>query len=269
MSFDDDIALTPVGDATFAGTGPDSWSVHIGLNGGYGAAVLLHAVQLAVGEPDKPPRALTVQYLRAFPAGPFTIATEVTRRGRNVTFAAARLDQAGKTVLRATAVLARGADGLDYDDTVRPRLAPPESVPTRIADPATAPPPFVQNYDTRLVSEVLRGGPRAEVHGWLRLHEPRPVDACVLAAMADALPPASFGRVEAPGGADDRAAGAVPPAERLRERAARRLGAGRCDDDGRGRGIPRGGLPPVGTRRPSARPVAPARQHARLTATGP
>lgn len=198
MSFDDDIALTPVGDATFAGTGPDSWSVHIGLNGGYGAAVLLHAVQLAVGEPDKPPRALTVQYLRAFPAGPFTIATEVTRRGRNVTFAAARLDQAGKTVLRATAVLARGADGLDYDDTVRPRLAPPESVPTRIADPATAPPPFVQNYDTRLVSEVLRGGPRAEVHGWLRLHEPRPVDACVLAAMADALPPASFGRVEAP-----------------------------------------------------------------------
>jgi acyl-CoA thioesterase len=220
VGFHEDIALETVSGprphatdevttTRFAGNGPASWGVIIGLNGGFGAAVVLSAMTAAAeaardeaatggAPPRQPARSVTVQYLRAFAPGPFLIDADVVRRGRSTTFTAARLVQDDRVVLAATAVFAAPGRGLEFDDGQRPAIVPPATLVGRV-DAEPDPPPFVHNYDMRLASPVLQGGPVAEVHGWMRLASPtEPLDACVLAAMADALPPASFGRATAP-----------------------------------------------------------------------
>jgi acyl-CoA thioesterase len=62
--------------------------------------------------------------------------------------------------------------------------------------------PVHARYDARRAfgGELFAGGERAEGGGWIRLSDgDRPLDAPLLAAYADAWPPAVFARLAAPG----------------------------------------------------------------------
>jgi acyl-CoA thioesterase len=71
-------------------------------------------------------------------------------------------------------------------------VAPPEACPPRGGSPI----PIHERYEQRFaIGPLPFTGPRtreARTGGWLRLAEPRPLDAALLVAYADAWPPSLF-----------------------------------------------------------------------------
>ena len=73
--FDRDTALTPLGDGRYAGRIDTGWWIERGPNGGYIAAIVLRGLALAVGDPERTPRSLTVHYLAPPREGPCEMHT--------------------------------------------------------------------------------------------------------------------------------------------------------------------------------------------------
>jgi hypothetical protein len=84
---------------------------------------------------------------------------------------------------------------MSFADRAPPRLPPPEEcVPLKERHPIAV---ELQNrYDSRigLGGEFYSGAERAVIGGYIRLHEPRTVDALTVAAFTDAFPPPIFAR---------------------------------------------------------------------------
>ncbi len=201
--FDDDIAVAPVvapaGLATpsemwFGATmSPDHWVIN-GPNGGYLAAVLAHAVDRCLDEPSRQMRSLSVHYLRAPSAGDALVGVEVVRSGRSVTFCRVRLVQDGEVELLATGAWGTRRAGVEHDRWAMPIVdGPPERCPSidevRGADPL----PLHGQWDLRAAEGRMFGGASsADLSWWIRPRIPRPLDAPLVAAMTDALPPPIF-----------------------------------------------------------------------------
>ena len=190
-----DTAVRPLGDGRYAATIDPAWKVER-PNGGYVAAVLLRAVTAEVDDPVRPPRSLTVHYLRPPADGEVEVEVTVERAGRRMTALSARLTQGGKPI--ALALVAAGQardDAFSHDDAPPPDVPPPEDCPALPEPPF--PIPIRQNFDSRLAlgSPIFSGAPDGEAvtGGWMRLREPVPVDAEYLAQIADAWVPAVFG----------------------------------------------------------------------------
>ncbi len=96
MRFDEDTALAPAGDGVWAATLTDTWEVVRGPLGGYVAAIVLRGLVLAVGDPARTPRSLTVHFLRPPAPGPALVRAQVERAGRALSTATARLEQDGR-----------------------------------------------------------------------------------------------------------------------------------------------------------------------------
>ena len=186
MGFDTDVTLRPAGAGTFDVEVPAHWRIGPGAtNGGYVAAVLTRALEAAVADPERPPRSLTVHYLAACGHGPARIATTVERDGRSMTTLSARMAQGDATVALALAAFGRPRPGLDFQDQPMPEAPPPEAVPAW--EPVAGAPTFASRWEHRV---CIGGTPftraaRAVSGGWVRLREPRIVDAGQLAAMSD------------------------------------------------------------------------------------
>jgi acyl-CoA thioesterase len=180
---------------------PSSFIVR-GPNGGYLAAVLLRAMSMRVADtgddPIRPPRSLTVHYARAPVAGPATVTTELVRVGRSLVTCSARLDQFGKPALAALAAFSPAWTGPQWQHDPPPVVAGPDTVGLPVRD--RPPLPFSSYWDLRYAFGTPPGGksPTADTGGWIRLAEPEPIDAIVVAAMADAWFPAAFAIVDAP-----------------------------------------------------------------------
>jgi acyl-CoA thioesterase len=168
-----------------------AWWVVRGPNGGYVAAVVLRAMQDAVGDAGRAPRSLTVHYVAPPAEGPCEIDVTVERAGRSLSTLSARLRQGHR--LRALALGAFSAPwrtGLALHHARMPAAAPPEATPPM--------PPreggelaLHGRYEYRwaLGGAPFSSAPEAVVGGWIRLRDPHPVDAAVAAAITDAWPP--------------------------------------------------------------------------------
>ena len=198
MNFDELTAVSRTGDDTFTtNIDPSSFIVR-GPNGGYLAAVALRAMTERLSDPSRAARSLTVHYPAAPQAGPTTITTEVVRLGRALATMTARLEQDGKPMVVATAAFSPPWDSVAFNDT-----APPDVVSVEHAEHREMqnPLPFIDYWDERFAIGPAIGtgiAARAETGGWLRLREPQPIDAIVVAAMADAWPPAVFTKLPNP-----------------------------------------------------------------------
>jgi acyl-CoA thioesterase len=194
--FDADTAVTPLGDGRYEASLAESWWVGRGPNGGYLSAVLLRALQTEV--PDRPPRSLTVHFLRPPAAGSALIELTIERTGSRATFLAARLVQGGELQAHALAVLSDPWPGPAYEAARMPEAAPPHALPELPRGEAV--PPFFENY--RAVPAFGDppfggdGSPRSGV--WLAAAEPRPLDAPLAAAFLDAWFPMPFTLLEKP-----------------------------------------------------------------------
>jgi acyl-CoA thioesterase len=194
------IAVQDEGQGRQAVTLDAAWTAPAGLNGGYIAAVVLQAMQAAVGRPERHPRSLTLQYLSAPVPGDAVVEVTEERSGRTMTNASARLVQEGTTRIVALAALAG-----EYPGSVE-FATPPPSLPVAgdvdVLDWGTDLFPIARQFDYRpAIGPVpLRDRPvdEAVTGGWLRLREPRALDGPLIAQYLDAWWPASFVRVEVP-----------------------------------------------------------------------
>jgi acyl-CoA thioesterase len=196
--FDTDTAVEDLGGGRFGAEMNERWWVERGPNGGYVAAVVLRAIQAAVGT-ERAPRSLTVHFPSAPLSGPVEVAVGVDREGRSASFVSARMEQEG--VLRASALAMLGAEraGPEFSELEMPTVEPPAELYS--PDPATIDgmPPLLGNYSFSLaLGEPAFQGAEARNGAWLRTREPRELDAPLAAAMLDAWFPAPFVRLRAP-----------------------------------------------------------------------
>lgn len=193
--FDRAIAATPVHAAPgqYAVEFSADWNAPAGPNGGYLAAMVLNAMQLALDEPERVPRSLTLHYLRPPQPGPGTIAVATERAGRTMTTLSARVEQGGKTMVVALAALGASRPSvIEFAEPMPEVPRPDELTPMPKVDEA---PPIAHRFDLRPLPGPwpFTGADRAELAGWAQLPEPRELDALLLAIASDIwLPPVFF-----------------------------------------------------------------------------
>lgn len=212
VTFDESIRPRSIGAGRYQVSLDPSWWVDVGPNGGYLAAVLTRASELEAAQlgVDHRPASISVHYLRAPGVGPAEVQTRLIRTGRTTTVLAVDLIRNAADVL-VTALITLVAPAADGG---------PSPAPATVWQPPTAPavhetpvqslyagnaPTYLDHWELR----PLRGhlpfrAPRQEltepleVSGWIRLREDRPVDASLLATMADAWAPVVFGVLDKP-----------------------------------------------------------------------
>ncbi|HKP90860.1 MAG TPA: thioesterase family protein [Thermoleophilaceae bacterium] len=195
MGFEHDTAVRRTADGGFEADIPDErWWVAAGPHGGFVAAIVVNALTAALDDPARPIRSLTIHYPAAPRVGKLEIAVSVERVGRSTAYLSARVEQGGRLVALALAAFSSAFPGPDFQTAAMPDVPPPEEVePQRLPGA----PRFTHNFEYRF---AIGGPPFQEAEhttsgGWLRLAEPRPLDAPIAACFTDAWPPAVFWRL--------------------------------------------------------------------------
>jgi acyl-CoA thioesterase len=199
VAFDADTAVTPADDGSYAGSVADGWSTPRGPLGGYVMAIVLRAMQEAVGDGARQPRSFTAHFLRPPVVGPIIVRPVVERAGRSLTSVSARLEQDGRLVALGLAAFSVAWPGPLHADTPMPEVAPPDERRPPGPLPSGDRPAFTERLtmQERFGDPPFSGSDRGEVGGWLALREPRPVDALTLCVLADAWFPAPWPLLQA------------------------------------------------------------------------
>jgi len=200
LSFDDDIALRPVGEGAYEGDIQGRWFSPRGPLGGYVMGIVLNAFALAVDDPARTARSATMHFLRPPSAGPATVRTTIERTGRTLTSISGRLEQDGKLMGIALGAYSTPWESPLLEDAPMPDVEPPDGrETTRRRVPGAQPPPFVDRmvFQRRFGYDLFSQAEHAEVGGWLGLQEERALDAPAIAVLADAWFPAPWPRLKA------------------------------------------------------------------------
>jgi acyl-CoA thioesterase len=167
----------------------ERWNVVRGPNGGYLAALLLDTMQQRLNDSARRPRVLSLQYPKVPAVGPVELRTQVSRSGRSMSWLAAELWQKGELCVAARAAFSADWPSIAYDVSVPPLLP---------ADARARPvlqglPTFASHYHYRsLFATPLSSEGADAVGGYIRLREPEPYTAPLLAALCDAWFPSTF-----------------------------------------------------------------------------
>ncbi len=191
--FDRDTAVSDLGAGRYDVRLDPGWWIVRGPNGGYLAAILVRAMKAAIDDPARGLRSLTVHYLRPPKEGPAEVLVALERTGRSLSTVSARLVQDGAVQALALAAFSKPRQSDSLHHAVMPEVQPPEAIPPRDANSSV---PIHALYDER---PAFGHGPwspergsEAVTGGWIRLDEARALDDPLIAAYADAWPPAVF-----------------------------------------------------------------------------
>lgn len=185
-------ALTRQGEGSFSAELDPGWFV-TGPNGGYLAALLMRAAQSVPAAEGRPPRSMAIHYPQVGVAGAVLLDVEVTRAGRSLVFTTVRMHQSERLLAQAMVALGAGRSDHTFQDVRPPVVAAPEDI-AEVPAPAGMSVPIGERFHYRGQAPELFSADNSEFWCWLRLADPRPVDAAVLALMVDALFPAMFFR---------------------------------------------------------------------------
>ncbi|MCP5024744.1 MAG: thioesterase family protein [Actinomycetia bacterium] len=191
---DQETAIVEAGEGRWTADVSPRWNIGDNPNGGYAAVILLTSLLAEVPHPD--PLSVTTHYLRPPRTGNAELLTEGVRAGRRTSTATGRLVQDDKPRL-----LMLGTFGdLSAPDDDRELAVPPPDIPP----PGECAPrasleqgvhlPIVDRIEARVHPGNAVAGTldRAEVSGWIRFADGRPVDSRGLVLLADAFPPSVF-----------------------------------------------------------------------------
>ncbi len=197
-NFDDAIALSSDdssdGDEmVWHGHLTHDWSIGPVPNGGYSGAVLANALQQHTGAAVA--SSLTTHYYRpTLPDAPFTVRTEIMKRGRTVTHADAVLEQDGKVRCRSVALMGSYPAPDMILSTPPPEVAPVDDCPARDPKSQGLNMSLLDTLDVRLdpATEATDGpdGEGERVAGWVKFRDDRPNDSLALTLFVDSFPPA-------------------------------------------------------------------------------
>ncbi len=192
--FATDTAVVRVGEHRYAATIDQGWWILRGPNGGYLAALILRAITTDVTDPARRPRSFTVHYLRPPHAGAVELVVQPERAGRTTTVVTARMLQDGKLTALAVAALGSDRPGPEFAHLVMPEVPGPDELPPHPQGPLTL--PIRDQYEMRVAFGRPAWQAKPTTHavtgGWIRLADPEPLDAHVIAAISDAWFPAIF-----------------------------------------------------------------------------
>jgi acyl-CoA thioesterase len=197
--FDRDTRVTLAVPGVYDARVDRGWWVARGPNGGFVAALLVRAMEHAVGDPERQLRSVTIHYVRPPAEGAARVETRVERVGGSMTTLSARLVQGDALQALALAAFSKPRESASFHHAVMPEVVPPEAAPPR----HEARVPIHERYEQRWAIgpryfEGVRGR-EAITGGWIRLAEgARPLDAALLTAFADAWPPSVFASHELP-----------------------------------------------------------------------
>ena len=201
-AFDAETEVTPDGPGRWSTRLSDQWNITDHPNGGYAAAVVIAA--MARESPHEAPLSVTGHYLRPAVGGvEGTVVTEVIRSGRRTSTVVGTLVQEGRERLRVIGAFGDLGDGTaddpegapDHVTVPVPDLPPPEECTDRLELDQGVQLPIASRVEIRIHPELADGAQvgRAEMVGWVRFRDGRPLDARALPLFADAFPPALFG----------------------------------------------------------------------------
>lgn len=183
-------------------TASEDWFATRGPNGGYLAAIVLRAMTAAVGDPDRPPRSLTLHYLRPPVAGEIAITVTVERAGRRLSTVTARVEQAGREC-----ILALGAFSEDFDFEAEYADPAPSAPHHEAIEPVPQDAALVPIARRFVIRPAFGARPFSEADealtgGWIAFRDGEPpLDPPALAMLSDAWIPSPFVRTAAPFGA--------------------------------------------------------------------
>ena len=196
--FDTETALEPAGEHRWTTQLTSAWNIGDNPNGGYLLAPLQRAMASVSGHPD--PLSITTHYLRPGTGdAPAEIEVELVRTGRTVGTVRGRLIQDGKARIESIAAftdLQTTADVVDIAVPAAP-VPPPDVCVSRTDLEQGIELPIMDRLDVRIHPEHAEAGTgrEAEITGWIRFRDGRPVDAHALTLFADAFPPPLFSKV--------------------------------------------------------------------------
>jgi acyl-CoA thioesterase len=198
-TFDEDTALTPAGDGVWDGAIADGWATPRGPLGGYVLALMLRAFDLAVADPARSARSVTMHFLRAPEVGAVRVGATVERAGRSLSTVSGRLEQDGRLLGLALGAYSVPWESPQLGDGAMPTVEPPKGREPVEDLGRGAPPSFTKRLTMqhRFGDKPFSGSGRGETGGWLGLREQRPVDALAIAVLADAWFPAPWPRLKA------------------------------------------------------------------------
>lgn len=193
-------AVEKKGEGLYSISIPSGWEQGRGAFGGVVLAALARAILDAEPDSERLLRMLSGEICAPVLAEPSEIRVELLRRGKNMTFADARLIQAGAIVARASAGLSQ--ERSTAGESVWPEA--PAMTPLEQAKPVVMPPniapAFSRHYDFRLTGPYpFTGQDRAIVEGYTReLEPPARRDAPSIIALLDSYWPALFSALKMP-----------------------------------------------------------------------
>jgi Thioesterase-like superfamily len=173
----------------------DTWAYGPGIQHGGFLLETVTRQALTAAHPD--PLAVTSHFLSAPRIGAAAVHVTPLRTGRSVATARAQLVQGDRVCLDVVVTAGvLGAPGAPaYVDTAPPALPPVEDCPRNAAHDGRRN-GITEQLDLRLdpsaAGWMSEPSDRAEVRGWVRFADGRPVDTPALLCLADALPPVTF-----------------------------------------------------------------------------
>jgi acyl-CoA thioesterase len=194
MSFDDDTEIALIEPGHYGCIVSEKQWVVAGPNGGYLAALLARAGESHLGDATRQLRSLTVHYLRPPKAERARIEVSTEQVGRSVSFLRLKMIQNDKLVLLATGAWATEREGFDFLGWPAPDVEPPDACSelTRVREGPSL--PIHRQWDIRSATAgaMFGSGQAPDLSWWIRPPTHRPLDAAMLVAIADALPPPIF-----------------------------------------------------------------------------
>lgn len=206
-SLEADTAVREVGPGRYVGAIHPDWWGGAGPHGGFVAALLMRALQAAVGDPARAARSLSIHFVARPEDGPLTVETTIEREGRSLTSMSARLVQAGEDGSERLVALALAAFSLPREAPALeeapapPQAPPPQQVPEVPWLGPPMPRMFAQSEIRSLSGPPFAAAPEARSEAWMRLRVPTTLDAPAVAFLLDALWPAVYSRLDRPAGA--------------------------------------------------------------------
>ena len=194
--FDAAMQLKPgEGEGQWTGQTHPGFQNMIGPYGGWSAAILAKAI-LEQAEDDLELVSLTVEFLSAIPDGAVVIEVECDRAGKGTSFWSARMlsHQTQEVCCKASAVLARRKDTLEWTEPSMPDVAAPENL-----ERVNLPVAWAQTLDLRMARNMpFQGMDTTWSAAWARLDDTAGLDALRLIALSDSPAPRVFMRVTEP-----------------------------------------------------------------------
>ena len=197
--FDRAVALQRVDDGRWQAEIQDGWDFAGTPNGGYLLSIATAALIELTGRPD--PITITAHYLAAARPGPAELKGELLKAGRRHATARAELRQGDRVIAQILGTFGHLSEsppsGLCHEAGL-PDLPPPENCIAPAPTPGGfVPPPITERVEIRLHPThagfaVGRPHGRAEMGGWARFADARPVDTRALPLLADCFPPPVF-----------------------------------------------------------------------------